>query len=335
MHIPDNYLSPSTCAVMGAVMIPVWTKAVKEVKKEITKKKMPLLGVGAAFSFLIMMFNVPLPGGTTGHAVGATLIAILLGPWSACISVTIALVLQAFMFGDGGILAIGANCFNMAFVIPIVGYYLFNMIKRNIKGKNGEYIAAFIAAYFALNVGALCAAVEFGIQPLIFKDAAGMPMYSPYSLGISIPAMLIPHLLVVGLIEGVVTAGVYAFVKKLSPDVIREDIKVKLKPIYTFIVVLIALSPIGLLASGTAWGEWGADEINAVTSGGKALGYVPKGMKDGFEFNALMPDYAVNGMPEVLGYILSALAGVAILIIIFKLLAIGKNDKNNETSTEA
>lgn len=335
MHIPDNYLSPSTCAVMGAVMIPVWTKAVKEVKKEITKKKMPLLGIGAAFCFLTMMFNVPLPGGTTGHAVAATLIAILFGPWSACISVTIALVTQAFIFGDGGILAIGANCFNMAFVIPIVGYYLFNLIKTHVKGKNSEYIAAFIGSYLAINVAALCAALEFGIQPLLFKDAAGMPLYCPYGLNISIPAMLIPHMLVVGILEGVITAGVLAFVRKLSPDAIHEDLKIKMKPIYTVIIIMIALSPIGLLASGTAWGEWGADEINNAVSGGKALGFVPKGMKSGFEYKALMPDYSVNGMPEVLGYILSAVAGAAILIIVFKIIASIKKDKEVDVNVES
>src|SRR4051812_48285342 len=99
MHIPDNYLSPSTCAVMFAAMIPVWTIAVKKVKLEVTKSKMPLLGIGAAFSFLIMMFNVPLLGGMTGHAVGGTLLAILIGPFSACISITVALLMQALLFG--------------------------------------------------------------------------------------------------------------------------------------------------------------------------------------------------------------------------------------------
>ncbi len=129
MHIPDNYLSPSTCLVMGAAMVPVWTFAVKKVKAEITKVKMPLLGVGAAFSFLMMMFNIPLPGGTTGHAAGGTLLAVLLGPFSACISITVALLIQAFMFGDGGILSFGANCFNMAFVMPFLGYYIYKFIK--------------------------------------------------------------------------------------------------------------------------------------------------------------------------------------------------------------
>ena len=104
MHIPDNYLSPSTCVVMAGAMTPVLVHSVKKVKKEIPKEKIPLLGIGAAFSFLLMMFNVPLPGGTTGHAVGGTLIALLLGPEAACISVTIALFIQALLFGDGGIL---------------------------------------------------------------------------------------------------------------------------------------------------------------------------------------------------------------------------------------
>ena len=120
MHIPDNYLSPATCLVMGAAMLPVWIVAVKKVKNEGSKVNMPMLGIGAAFVFLLMMFNVPLPGGTTGHAVGGTLVAILLGPYAACIAITVALLIQALLFGDGGILAFAANCFNMAFVLPFL-----------------------------------------------------------------------------------------------------------------------------------------------------------------------------------------------------------------------
>ena len=124
MHIPENYLSPSTCAVMTAAMLPVWGYSINKVRTEIPKAKMPLLGIGAAFSFLGMMFNVPLPGGTTGHAVGGTLIAILTGsPAAGCIAVSIALLIQALLFGDGGVLAFGANCFNMAFVLPYLGFF--------------------------------------------------------------------------------------------------------------------------------------------------------------------------------------------------------------------
>ena len=129
MHIPENYLSPSTCAVMAAAMVPVWGYSINKVRTEIPKAKMPLLGIGAAFSFLGMMFNVPLPGGTTGHAVGGTLIAILTGsPAAGCISVSIALLIQALLFGDGGILAFGANCFNMAFVLPYLGFFLYKLL---------------------------------------------------------------------------------------------------------------------------------------------------------------------------------------------------------------
>lgn len=328
MHIPDNYLSPSTCAVLGAAMLPVWSRVVKKVKKEVSKKKMPLLGVGASVTFLIMMFNVPLPGGTTGHAVGGTLLAILLGPEAACISITIALLLQALLFGDGGILAFGANAFNMAFAMPFVGYYVYKFLKERFKSEKGDYISAFISSYIALNLAALLTAVEFGIQPLLFKDAAGMPLYCPYPLSVSIPAMVIPHILVAGFVEAIVTVGVYSFIKKVSPEVVYEDKGAKSKPIYALLIALICLSPIGLLATGTAWGEWGADEISTVAHGGKALGFVPKGMENGFSFNAMIPDYSISGMPEVLGYILSAVAGVAILLIIFRLIASIKRDNS-------
>jgi len=321
MHIPDNYLSPSTCAVMGAAMVPVWVKTVDRVKKELTRERLPLLGIGAAISFMLMMFNVPLPGGTTGHAVGGTLLAILLGPAAACISVTVALLIQALIFGDGGVLAFGANSFNMAFVLPFVGYTIFKFLKDRFNSESGEYISAIIASYIAINAAALFAAIEFGIQPLLFKDAAGMPLYCPYPLSVSIPAMLIPHLAAAGIVEAIFTGGIYAFIKKVSPGIIYRDAKSAAKPVYGLLTALIFLSPLGLLAAGTAWGEWGSDEISSVVSGGNALGFVPKGMANGFSFNAIMPDYSIGGIPEPLAYILSAVAGVALSIIIFKLIS--------------
>ena len=331
MHIPDNYLSPSTCAAMGAAMLPVWTISVKKVKKEITKEKMPLLGIGAAFSFLMMMFNVPLPGGTTGHAVGGTLLAILLGPFSACISVSVALLIQALFFGDGGVLSFGANCFNMAFVLPFLGYFVYKFIKDRVHTQKGEYIAIAVGSYLGINAGALCAAIEFGIQPLLFKNASGQSLYSPYPLSISIPAMTIPHLLVAGVVETLFTVAIFVFIKKVSPGTIYEGAKKKTKAIYGLIVALICLTPLGLLATGTAWGEWGTDEIKNVVSGGNALGYVPQGMKNGFSFAAIMPDYSLNGLPEIAGYILSAVAGVAILLILFKVISNFKSTKNENS----
>ncbi len=322
MHIPDNYLSPSTCAVLGAVMLPVWGRAVKKVKEEVSKRKMPILGVCAAVSFLLMMFNVPVPGGTTAHAVGGVLIAILIGPYAACISVTIALLIQALFFGDGGILAFGANCFNMAFVMPFVGYYIYKFINNKVKSEKGEYIAAFVAGYVGILAAAFCASLEFGIQPILFKDAAGAATYCPYPLSIAIPAMILPHLLI-GIIEGGVTAAVYAYVKKMSPGVIYEDKPTSKKSLYGLLIGLIVLSPIGLLASGTAWGEWDSEQIKEL------VGYVPKAFENGFDFSAIAPDYAVNGMPEKIGYIISAVAGVALILILFKIVSSIKKDKES------
>jgi len=321
MHIPDNYLSPATCAIMATAMIPIWAIAVKKVKSEITKVKVPLLGIGAAFSFLIMMFNLPLPGGTTGHAVGGVLLAILMGPFSACISITVALLIQALLFGDGGVLAFGANCFNMAFVLPFLGYFIYKFIKDRVATEKGEYIGMASGAYIGLNAAALCTAIEFGIQPLLFKSAAGQPLYSPYPLSVSIPAMTIPHLLIVGVVEVIFTIAIYAFIKKVSPGTIYQGTKQKIKAIYGLIIALICLTPLGLLALGTAWGEWGTDEIKNVVSGGNVLGYVPKGMEKGFSFEALIPDYAIKGLPDIAGYIISAVAGAAILVIFFKIIS--------------
>lgn len=320
MHIPDNYLAPASCAVMGAVMVPVWARAITKVKVEIPKVKIPMIGVGAAFSFLLMMFNVPLPGGTTGHAVGATLLAILLGPYAACISVSVALLLQALLFGDGGILAFGANCFNMAFVIPFLGYFIYRFFKERSKSETGEVIGAAVGSYVALNIAALCTAIEFGIQPLLFQDSAGRALYCPYPLSVSIPAMTLPHLLLAGFVEAGFTVAILIYIKKLSPGSFYEGKKQKNKTIYGLLVGLILLTPFGLLATGTAWGEWGTDEISSIVSNGSRLGFTPKGMTDGFNFEAMMPDYAIKGMPEIAGYILSALAGVALLLIIFKVI---------------
>ncbi len=327
MHIPDNYLSPSTCAVMAAVMVPAWTVSIRKVKQELPKEKLPQLGIGAAFSFLMMMFNVPVPGGTTAHAVGGTLIAILLGPYAACISISTALLLQALLFGDGGILAFGANCFNMAFVLPFTGYFIYRLIKEHVKTQRGEYLGAVLGSYCGINLAALCAAVEFGIQPLLFTNAAGQPLYCPYPLGISVPAMLIPHLTFAGLAEVLFTVFIYSYIRKVSPGMVYENGQRRMKPIFGLIAVLICLSPLGLLATGTAWGEWGSDEIASVVSGGKALGYVPAALKSGFNFSALLSDYSVHGLPEVAGYLISAVVGVALLVIIFKIASSFARDK--------
>ncbi|TYZ27614.1 cobalt transporter CbiM [Selenomonas caprae] len=321
MHIPENYLSPSTCAVFGAAMAPVWWLAVQKVKQEIPKEKMPLLGIGAAFSFLGMMFNLPLPGGTTGHAVGAVLLAILFGPWSACLAVSVALFVQALFFGDGGLLAFGANCFNMAFVMPFAGWAIYQLLKKAM--PQHDLAAAGIGAYAGINLAALCAAIEFGLQPLLFTDAAGHALYCPYPLSVSIPAMMAGHLTLFGLAEVVFTTAILAFLKQASPALLATDGHESQgsKAVYGLLGLLILGTPLGLLATGTAWGEWDPEELAEQDFLGSALGYTPAGMEDGFTFDALFPDYAIAGLPESFGYILSAIIGTALLVLAFKAFA--------------
>ena len=207
---------------MYAAMLPIWAVASRIVKKRLLARQVPMLAIGAAFSFVIMMFNVPIPAGTTGHAVGAVLVAILLGPWAACIAVTVALVVQSLLFGDGGITAIGANCFNMAFVQVFSGYYLYKLISGSSTVASGRrVIAAGIAGYVALNIAALSTAVMFGIQPLLHKTANGQSLYCPYALNVAIPMMLGEHVLIFGWVEAMVTALVIRYLQKQDSSLLE------------------------------------------------------------------------------------------------------------------
>jgi len=224
MHIPDGYLGPATSGAFYAVMVPLWVVASRRVKKTLKARQVPLLAIGAAFSFVIMMFNVPAPGGSTGHAVGGVLVAILLGPWAATIAITVSLVIQALLFGDGGVTAIGANCFNMAAVMPFAGYLIYRAIAGAAGPASGRrVIAAGIAGYVGINVAALAAGVEFGLQPHLCHTATGKALYCPYGLRVAVPVMAGEHLLVFGWIEAIVTALVIKYLQRHAPELLDEN----------------------------------------------------------------------------------------------------------------
>ena len=223
MHIPDGYLGPTTCGFFYLVMLPIWTLSARMVKKTLNVKQVPLLAIGAAFSFVVMMFNIPIPGGTTGHAVGGVLVAILLGPWAAGIAITVALVIQGLLFGDGGVTTLGANCFNLAFILPFSGYYIYKIISyKSAIGSRRRVIAAGIAGYVALNLAAALTGFEFGIQPLLHRSASGQALYCPYGLNVALPVMIFEHLLVFGWVEAVVTALVVKYLQKFSPELLPK-----------------------------------------------------------------------------------------------------------------
>ena len=220
MHIPDGYLSPQTYIPLFGAAVAVWSIALKKVKQELSSKQVPYMAMAAAFSFLIQMFNIPIPGGTTGHAVGAGIIAILLGPWTAVIAVSVVLIIQAIVFGDGGITAIGANCFNMAIVMPFVSYWTFRLLKGKAESGMRANIAAFFSGYIGLSVAAVVTAFEFGIQPIIAQGPDGRPLYAPYPLSIALPAMAIEHMALFSIVEGAVTVMLLKYFLKNEHDLV-------------------------------------------------------------------------------------------------------------------
>lgn len=221
MHIPDGYLSPQTYVPLYGISVAFWSVALRKMKKELSARHIPYLAMASAFSFLIMMFNIPIPGGTTGHAVGAGIIAILLGPWTAVIAVSVSLIIQAVIFGDGGITALGANCFNMAVVMPFVSYWVFKIIRGKAVGGARLSVAAFLSGYAGLSVAAIFTGIELGIQPLIAHGADGRPLYAPYPLSVALPAMALEHILLFGIVEGVVTVLLFRYFMKHEPDTVH------------------------------------------------------------------------------------------------------------------
>ena len=332
MHIPDGYLSPQTYVPAYAAMVPLWAVALRKIEKTLHASQTPMLALGAAFSFVIMMFNVPIPGGTTGHAVGSVLIAILLGPWAAMVAVSLALILQALLFGDGGVTAIGANCLSMAVIMPFVGWGAYRLIVGSSPADSGRHrVGAVVGGYVGLNAAALSTAVMFGIQPLIAHDAAGRALYNPFGLSVAVPAMMAGHLLVFGFVEGAVTGLVIAYLQRTQPALIpasirpgmipgRIDASASARPIRKLAIglaVLVVLSPLGLylpakFGAGSAWGEWSAGEMRTLA------GHMPRQLQRiGSTWHAPLHHYAPRGRASNgLGlmsvyYIISAVVGVA------------------------
>lgn len=267
MHIPDGYLSPTTSGVLYGLAIPFWLIASSQVRKNIGGRTVPLLAIFSAFAFAIMMFNVPVPGGTTAHAVGGTLIAIVLGPWAAVIATSVALVIQALFFGDGGITAIGANCINMGVVLPLVGYAVYRIAAgRSDMLSQRRVVAAAIGSYVGISLSALLVGIELGMQPH-FWSAHGVPEYSPYGFSTAIPAMLAAHMLGASFVEAAVTAMGVAYLQKSFPEILlrrangqeqRESVQAPVRGVSPWIVVVavISASIVAVFLGGLAMGGW-------------------------------------------------------------------------------
>ncbi|MDX6367217.1 MAG: cobalt/nickel transport system permease protein [Nocardioidaceae bacterium] len=330
MHIPDGYLSPQTCAVGFAAAVPVWALAARRVSSVVKTRNVPMLAIFSALSFLVMMFNVPIPDGTTAHAVGGSIIAICLGPWAAVIAVSVALAFQALLFGDGGVLVYGVNCVNMAIVLPFVAYGVYRLLSgRAALASRRRVVAAAVGAYVGINAAALAAAVELGIQPGLFHTASGAPLYSPYHLSQTIPAMALPHLTVAGAAEAILTGAVLAYLQRADigrlvanhrgialteADVVLRP--ARLSPARVAVAamgVMALLTPLGLLAPGGAFGEDSPEQLDLHSLG---LSSVPAGLDryNGFWSHTLLGGYGLSsGDHADAAYMLSALVGIVVV----------------------
>jgi cobalt/nickel transport system permease protein len=213
MHIPDGFISPVVYAPLLAAEAALLYLAYRKVKDVLGDDgALGLLATMSAFSFVVMMFNIPIPGGTSGHATGVGILAVLFGPWVAFFSLSAVLLLQAALFGDGGILAFGANAICMGFFGAFGAYYAYRLVSK----YSNQKIAGFAAGYAGTVLGSIGVAVILGIQPMFFVDGTGQALYFPLGLSVTLPAIAGSHALVFAPIEGIVTIGVLAAMSRIK-----------------------------------------------------------------------------------------------------------------------
>jgi cobalt/nickel transport system permease protein len=322
MHIPDGYVGPQTYGAAYLIMAPIWAMASRVLRKSLGRKQAPLLALGAAFCFIVMFLNVPVMGRLTAHPVGAVLVAIVCGPWAACVAITAALAIQAVPFGDGGITTFGLNCLNMAVIMPFVGWAVFKLSSGSKPSMRRLWISALAAGFAGIVAASAAVGIEIGLQPHL----AAQGMYLPYSIKTSLAAMLLPHLLIVGPIEGVLTAAAVRYIRRTEPEMIAATEKPTspiTRRLSIITIVLLMLAPLGILlpkwfGAGAAWAEWGPDELESI------FGYVPKAIEKGTSlWRAPMPDYAFLGK-EATPVSIVIVGAIGALVVIGLSLAVGK-----------
>ncbi len=264
MHIPDGYLGPETYGGLWAVTVPFWLIASRILKEKVKEAHIPFLAMASSFSLIVMLFTIPLPGGTTGHITGMPLVAIALGPWASILSVSVALVIQAILFGDGGITTLGANCFNIAIAGSFISYGIYRImggpdvsstnqespIPNIIKSKRHflpKWLGAGIAGYLAINVSALLTALQLGLQPIIHQGQGSTPFF-PFPLRVTLPAILIPHLTIVGVLEGIITMIALRVLQKIETA--------KKKTLGLVVIITALFSPLFIFGELNAHEFW-------------------------------------------------------------------------------
>jgi cobalt/nickel transport system permease protein len=208
VHIPDGFLSPEVAAACAVPAAGAVAYGLRRASRELDERRVPLLGVTAAFVFAVQMLNFPVAGGTSGHFLGAGLAAVLLGPWIACLVMSVVLITQSFVFADGGVTALGANVLNMGVVGALVVGGLMLAARRVLPNRRGAFLAvAGAGAWLAVVAGSAACALELAISGTV-------------PLGTVLPAMLGVHVLI-GVGEAVITVAAVSAVLSTRPDVVK------------------------------------------------------------------------------------------------------------------
>ena len=306
MHIPDGFLSFILSLILWAISLVVIVIAVRQYAKEKNNQKLPLMGVLAAVIFAGQMLNFNVVGGTSGHLLGAALATILVGPWEAVLVMTSVVTVQALIFQDGGLLALGANIFNMAVIGVAVSYAVYTLVNKVIrKGKWATGLKGFLAGWCSIFIAALAAALELAISGT-----------SPAN--IAVPAMGGIHALI-GIGEGLITFAALMMVtntKKELLDQPGEPRSIDRSVLIGGIVLALLLALLSPLASANP------DGLEKVAEN---LGFLSKAQGP---FYSIIPDYMFPGIhDEKLATIAAGVLGVLLIASVVLLTARGK--KNN------
>lgn len=292
MHIPDGFLSTLVAAILWVISIGVVAYALRQVGKDLGERQVPLMGVLAAAIFAGQMLNFSVTGGTSGHLLGAAIATILLGPWAAVVVMTTVVSIQALIFQDGGLLALGGNLFNMAIIGVAVSYFVYTSIQKLARGKTwGILVGGALAAWFSIVIAALACALELA--------ASGI---SPAN--VAVPAMGGIHMLI-GLGEAGITVGALAFLYAARRDLLHIG-EAALKggaAVWTGgLVIAILLAVFSPLASAHPDGlEWVAEQKGFLEAAQEPL------------YN-IIPDYVFPGISnEALATIVAGIVGTLIV----------------------
>jgi cobalt/nickel transport system permease protein len=208
VHIPDGILNIATVATTYALSAGGVGFGLREARKKLGEKHVPLMGIMAAFIFAAQMLNFPIIGGTSGHLIGAALAAILLGPWAAVLIMACVLIAQSLIFQDGGLLALGANVFNMGVIASFAGYYSYRFTIRLMgESRRGKLFGGFIAAWGSVFLASIACAIELWVSGVL-------------PIQVALPAMAGWHALI-GIGEGLITVGVLSLVMATRRDLLE------------------------------------------------------------------------------------------------------------------